>query len=97
MAYVSLASEDDYHLKETFAYMKEKIGDDTNLDSLGNILIQMGEYRQAQKCYERMLEEHQLGVGDAHLGLGRARRSCREYEAGLEHLEQALQIQRQIG
>src|SRR5690349_15975179 len=24
---VSLASEDDYHLKETFAYMKEKIGD----------------------------------------------------------------------
>jgi tetratricopeptide (TPR) repeat protein len=96
VAHVSLASEDDYHLKETFAYMKEKIGDDTSLDSLGNILIEMGEYRQAKKCYERMLEEFQLGVGDAQVGLGRARRECKEYEESLEHLEQALRTRRQI-
>ncbi len=94
--YVSLASEDDYHLKETFLYMKEKIGDDTKLDSLGKILIEMGEYRQAQKCFERMLEETQLDVGDAHVGVGWARRKCEEHEKGLEHLEQALQIRRQI-
>jgi tetratricopeptide (TPR) repeat protein len=96
MARISLASEDDYHLKETFAYMKEKIGDDTNLDSLGNILIEMGEYRQAQKCYERMAEESQLAFGDAQAGLGWARRKCQEYEESLKHLEQALQMRRQI-
>ncbi|CAF1569716.1 unnamed protein product, partial [Rotaria sordida] len=38
VAHVSLASEDDYHLKETFSYMKSTIGDDTDLDSLGKIL-----------------------------------------------------------
>jgi hypothetical protein len=43
VVYVSLASEDDYHLKETFSYMKTRIGDDTNLDSLGKILLEMGE------------------------------------------------------
>jgi tetratricopeptide (TPR) repeat protein len=96
MARISLASEDDYHLKETFAYMKEKIGDDTNLDSLGKILNEMGEYRQAQKCFERMLEGAQLDVGDAQAGLGLALRNCQEYEESLKHLEQALQMRRQI-
>jgi len=93
---LSLASEDDYHLKETFGYMKEKIGDDTNLDSLGKILIEMGEYRQAEKCYERMLEEFQVGVGDAQAGLGNAHRKCKKYEKSLEHHKQALQIRRQL-
>ncbi|CAF1093622.1 unnamed protein product [Rotaria sp. Silwood1] len=34
VAHVSLASEDDFHLKETFAHMKDTIGDDTDLDTL---------------------------------------------------------------
>jgi tetratricopeptide (TPR) repeat protein len=96
IARVTLASEDDYHLKETFAYMKEKIGDETNLDSLGKILIEMSEYRQAQKCYERMLEETQIAFGDVQLGLGRAHMLCGEYNDSHEHLGQALQIQKQI-
>ncbi|CAF1135549.1 unnamed protein product [Rotaria sordida] len=70
VARVSLASEDDYHLKETFSYMKNTIGDDTDLDSLGKILLKMGEYEQARKCYRRMLDETQLISGNAALGLG---------------------------
>jgi tetratricopeptide (TPR) repeat protein len=96
IARVSLASEDDYHLKETFAYMKEKIGDDTNLYSLGKILHEMGEYRQAQKCYERMAEESQLAFGQAQFGLGWAHIACKEYDQSLEHFNQALQIQKQL-
>jgi tetratricopeptide (TPR) repeat protein len=96
IAHVSLASEDDYHLKETFAYMKETIGDDTNLDSLGRILHEMGEYRQAEKCYKRMLEEAQGAVGDARSGIGWAQYRCKEFEKSLEHLEQALDIRRQV-
>jgi hypothetical protein len=45
---VSLASEDDFQLKETFAHMKEMIVDDTNLDSLGKILQEIGEYEQSE-------------------------------------------------
>jgi tetratricopeptide (TPR) repeat protein len=91
-----LASEDDYQLKHTFAYMKEKIGDDTNLNSLGKILIEMGEYRQAEKCYKRMLEEAQLTVGDAQVGVGWALRKCEEYDESLKHLQLALQVREQI-
>ena len=67
---ISLASEDDYRLKETFSFMKDKIGDETNLDSLGKILLEMGEYRQAEKCYRRMHEEFRLGMSDAQSGIG---------------------------
>jgi tetratricopeptide (TPR) repeat protein len=96
VARMSVASEDDYHLKETFAYMKERIGDDTNLDSLGKILLEMGEYRQAKKCYERMFEEFKLGLADTQVGLGWAHLRCEEYDQSLEHFEQALHIRRQI-
>ena len=72
MVHVSLASEDDYHLKETFAHMKKMIGDDTNLDSLGKILHEMGEYQQAQKCYERMMHDLQVSTANCHVGLGKA-------------------------
>ena len=93
---VSLASEDDYHLKEIFAYMKEKIGDDTDLDSLGKILLEMGEYRQAKKCYERLLEETQLTFGNAQSGLGWAHLRCEEYDDSMAHFKQALSVRKQL-
>ena len=96
VARVSLASEDDYQLKETFTHMKEKIGDDTDLDSLGNILLEMGEYLQAQKCYKRMTRESQLAFGDARAGLGRTFRICQIYDEGLVYLEQALKVYKQF-
>ncbi|CAF3073804.1 unnamed protein product [Rotaria sp. Silwood2] len=70
VAHVSLASEDDFHLKETFAHMKGTIGDDTDLDSLGKILFQMGEYKQSQKCYELMMHDLQVRTANCHMGLG---------------------------
>ncbi|UJR08217.1 hypothetical protein I4U23_012490 [Adineta vaga] len=96
IANVSLASEDDYHLKETFAFMKEKIGDETNLDSLGTILYEMGEYRQAEKCYRRMLAESQCVVSDARCGIGRALLKCEEYDESFEHLHQSMTIRKEI-
>ncbi|CAF2742817.1 unnamed protein product [Rotaria sp. Silwood2] len=96
MARVSLASEDDYHLKETFSYMKNTIGDDTDLDSLGKILFEMGEYKQAGKCYRRMLDEGQLVCGNAALGLGKVCLRCDEADKSLEHFEQALHIRQNL-
>ncbi|CAF4848912.1 unnamed protein product [Rotaria sp. Silwood1] len=96
IAHVSLASEDDYHLKEIFTHMKGKIGDDTNLDSLGKLLLRMDENEQARKCYKRMLEETQLAVGDAQLGLGWASLRCKNFDESLEHFEESLQIRQRI-
>ncbi|CAF0973319.1 unnamed protein product [Adineta ricciae] len=96
IANISLASEDDYHLKETFSFMKDKIGDETNLDSLGKILLEMGEDRQAEKCYRRMQEEFRLGMSDAQSGIGWALYWCDEYDESLEHLQEALSIRRHL-
>ncbi|CAF1326649.1 unnamed protein product [Adineta steineri] len=92
IAQLSLASEDDFHLKETFAYMKNTIGDDTDLDSLGKILLEMGEYEQSQKCYERMQHDLQVKMGDCQMGLGKAYQWQREDTVALAHYKQALKI-----
>ncbi|CAF1524334.1 unnamed protein product [Adineta ricciae] len=93
---VSLASDDDYHLKELFAHMKGKIGDDTNLDTLGKLLIRMDESQQARKCYQRLVREAQLALADAELGLGWASLKCHESKDGLEHFQQALEIRQRL-
>ena len=92
----SLASEDDYHLKETFAHMKKTIGDDTDLDSLGKILGEMGEYKQSQKCYERMMHDLQVNTANCHLGLGKAMHRQGECQPALSHYDQAMEIRREI-
>ena len=95
-AHVSLASEDDYHLKEIFTHMKQKIGDNTNLDSLGKLFLRMDENEQARKYYRRMLEETELAVGDAQLGLGWASLRCNDCDQGLKHFEESLRIRQRI-
>ncbi|UJR19413.1 hypothetical protein I4U23_022543 [Adineta vaga] len=92
----SLASDDDYHLKELFAHMKSKIGDDTNLDTLGKLLLRMDENEQARKCYQRLVKETQLALADAQLGLGWASLKCNDEQEGLEHFQQALEIRQRL-
>ncbi len=93
---LTLASEDDFDLKELFSFMKKKIGDKTGLDSLGKLLLRMGENEKARKCYERMLDETLLTVGDAQLGLGWAHLRCNNSDESLEHFEEALQIRQHV-
>ncbi|CAF1956356.1 unnamed protein product [Rotaria magnacalcarata] len=96
IARVSLASEDDFHLKETFSYMKNTIGDDTDLDSLGKILFEMGEYEQGEKCYKRMRDEGKLVCGNAELGLGKIGAMYNNADESLKHLEEALHIRQRL-
>jgi tetratricopeptide (TPR) repeat protein len=92
IAHITLANEDDFHLKETFAHMKEKIGDETNLHSIGKILTEMGEYKQAQKCYRRMIYESQLDESLGYSGLGWADHWLNEYDDALSNLNQGLAL-----
>jgi tetratricopeptide (TPR) repeat protein len=93
---LSLASEDDFDLKELFSHMKKKIGDNTGLDSLGKLLLRMGENEKARKCYERMLNETMLAVGDAQLGLGWTHLRCNNADESLEHFEEALKLREHV-
>ncbi|CAF1155415.1 unnamed protein product [Adineta steineri] len=92
----TLANDDDFDLNELFAHMKSQIGDDTDLDSLGKVLLRMEENEQARKCYKRMLKEAQLTLGNAELGLGRASLRCNDCQEGLEHFQAALEIRQRL-
>ena len=93
---VSLASEDDFHLKQTFAHMKQTIGDDTDLVSLGKILVEMGEYDQAQRCYERMMYDLQVSTATCHMEFGKAMYLKKQCKPALSHYDQAMQIRQEI-
>ena len=43
-----------------------------------------------------MLRETQLSVGNAQLGLGWASLKCHDYQQGLEHFQQALEIRQRL-
>ena len=95
VVHMALVNQDDSILKETLSCMKKEIGDETDLDSLGKILIEMGEYEQAEKYYRRMLVETKLLLANAQLGLGKACLGTRKSDC-LDHLNGALQIRQQL-
>ncbi|CAF1071517.1 unnamed protein product [Didymodactylos carnosus] len=72
IASVSLASDDDYDLKDLFSHYKDKIGEETNINSSGKILLEMGEYDRAAKYYEQYLNNSRIATADSLYGLGSA-------------------------
>jgi tetratricopeptide (TPR) repeat protein len=96
IACLSLADESNYHLKDTFAHMKEKIGEETNLASLGKILFEMGEYDQVEKCYQHMMYDAQFDLSAAHSGLGKAALGKKDFIKAAQCEEQSLQIKTSI-
>ncbi|CAF3686775.1 unnamed protein product [Rotaria sordida] len=96
IAYLSLAEESDYRLKDIFAHMKEKIGEQTNLASLGKILFEMGEYEQVEKCYQHMKYDAQLDLSAAHSGLSKAALGQNDLIKAANYEQQALAIKTSI-
>ncbi|UJR18874.1 hypothetical protein I4U23_022002 [Adineta vaga] len=95
---LSLANENDYHLKDIFNYMKKKIGNENTLDSLGKILQEMGEYQHALKYYEQMMHETQLTIANCHMGMGRAMYGIMSYGNALKYYQTSLTIrERELG
>ena len=93
---VSLADEDEFELKDILNSMKEEIESETNLDSLGKLLLRMGENERAHKCYERMVEESLITISNARLGLGWANLRCDNTNESLEQFEQVLAIRQKL-
>ncbi|CAF1253016.1 unnamed protein product, partial [Didymodactylos carnosus] len=96
IAMVSLASEDDYGLKDLFSHMKHKIGEETNLNSLGKILIEMGQYDTAANYYEQYEKESQIAMADALFGLGFAAYRNKNYDKSLYSQTKALELREKL-
>ncbi|CAF4475305.1 unnamed protein product [Rotaria sp. Silwood2] len=91
---LSLASENDYRLKEIYDYLKRTINQEYTLDSLGKILHEMGEYQHALKYYDRMMHETQIMLANCHMGIGRAMYGITSYDNALKHYQASLTIRK---
>lgn len=96
IAYLSLADEINFHLKDTFTHMKQKIGEETNLASLGKILFEMGLYNQVEKCYQHMMYQAQMDLSAANSGLSKAALGIKDFDKAVKYEEEALQIKKKI-
>ncbi|CAF1113460.1 unnamed protein product [Rotaria sp. Silwood1] len=87
---MSLCSEDDFELKELFAYLKKDIGEEASMVTLGNILLQMGEYDKAKRIFLRM--NHQQGLISVAELKGNFYLAMKHYKHAIDCYEQALKL-----
>ncbi|CAF1390373.1 unnamed protein product [Adineta steineri] len=97
IAQLTLASDDDFELKNLYSHLKKKIGEEiTNLDSLGKILIEMGEYKKAITFYQKYRRESDMAKADSLYGEGTAAWRNDDYKPALQCLEEAVKIRKTL-
>jgi tetratricopeptide (TPR) repeat protein len=97
---LDLCAERDHHFATMFSFLKEKLGDETDLCSFGNLLFEMTEYEKAESYYQRLLNE--LATTDlktaaaCHHGLGVIAKRRGEIDLAIRHHEKSLQLSRAV-
>jgi tetratricopeptide (TPR) repeat protein len=97
IAHLTLVSDDNDQLKAILVYMKEKIEQETNLSSLGKILIEMGKYDQALKYSKQMMREAKLNQAKALEIQAKADALKGNFKGALECSTQIMTIFDEIG
>jgi tetratricopeptide (TPR) repeat protein len=94
-----LADEEENELKAVFESMqRNKIGKDTSLMSLGNILSDMGKYDEATKYYQRLLKslpDNDRTIPDCYANLGSVAQHKGDFDAALKYMTKALELELQ--
>jgi tetratricopeptide (TPR) repeat protein len=95
---IRLCGDNDHHLKPMFEHMKNQYGGNdkqTDLLSFGTVLTHMGKYDEAQKYFQRLLNElppqHQ-GIADCYHNLGHIAVEKGDYELSLQLYYKSLGI-----
>ncbi|CAF3126735.1 unnamed protein product [Rotaria sp. Silwood2] len=98
--HLSLCSDDDHHLKSVFDYIKHQYDENSiNLLSLGNALKRTGKLDEAEKCYQRLLNDStydQVFISRSYHYLGRIAEARGDYDTSLECLYKSLEIKLKI-
>jgi tetratricopeptide (TPR) repeat protein len=91
---LSLCSEDDFELKELFAYLKKDIEKEICMATLGKILVRMGEYDKAERIFLRI--NHREGLIEVAEQKGNFYLAMKSYKCAIDYYEQALKLRREL-
>ena len=97
---LELCAERDHHFATMYSFLKDKLGDETDLCSFGNLLFEMAEYEKAESYYQRLLNE--LSSTDlktaavCYHGLGVIAKRRGEIALAIRHHEKSLQLSREV-
>ncbi|CAF1452370.1 unnamed protein product [Rotaria sp. Silwood1] len=91
---MSLCSENDFELKELFVYLKKDIGEETSMVTLGNLLVQMGEYDKAERVFLRI--KHREGLIEVAEQKGNFHLAMKRYKYAIDHYKNALELRREL-
>ena len=88
-----LCGDDDNQWRDVFTSMKDEIGEETNLLSLGNILREMGEFSRAADFYRRLLSQlprESFNVAVCYYSLGSIAHTQGKYDEALNKYQYLL-------
>jgi tetratricopeptide (TPR) repeat protein len=93
---LELSSENDKELKDVYLSLKNEVGEEVSLLSLGHVLLQMSDNDRAIQCYRRALKqlpiEHPF-IQRCYYALGDALSEKHDYEQALFYYQQALNLE----
>jgi tetratricopeptide (TPR) repeat protein len=94
---LSLCSENDHELKELASYLQmEMLKYNPSMISLGNMLREMCEYKEATKCFQRQLnqlqDENSSEAACCYTSLGDVARAIGNYDLSITYHKKALEI-----
>lgn len=97
---LELCAEDEQHCATMFSFLRDKLNDETDLCSFGNLLFEMAEYDKAESYYQRLLNElppTDLKTAAAcYHGLGVIAKRRDEIDLAIRHHEKSLQLSREV-
>ncbi|CAF1350953.1 unnamed protein product [Didymodactylos carnosus] len=93
---LELTGENDKQLKDVYLSLRNEIGEEVSLLSLGHVLFQMGSHDKAIQCYHRALKqlpiEHPY-IQRCYYGLADVLSEKHDYDQALFYYEQALKLE----
>ncbi|CAF1502842.1 unnamed protein product, partial [Didymodactylos carnosus] len=87
---LTLTTDEDEQLKQLRQHIRMELGEVLNLNALGILMLDMGEYRYAQQYFTKSIQNHQLAHHDIpqnynYIGLAHTKNP--EYDKALQNYE----------